>query len=282
MRQTMTKHIKVSGQIVDNDTEQMFDFFGMECTSPKMVDSILNDDDNSDPDIDTDTGDNEPEDVVVDIASNGGDVSAGSQIYTALRSYQGNVIVNVVGLAASAASVIAMAGDKVRMSPTSQLMIHKAMTSSYGNADDMNKVSSVLSKVDQSIASAYQAKTGMKQIDVLKMMQDETWMTADDAVRLGFADEIMFSNDDDNDADADDPDTDDGNDVVDQLQFAAATTPVPRKDKVDDFIKMMKMMDFLKSESDKSQHSDSNKTIVTKSDTHKSLTQQKLDSLLND
>ena len=282
----MTKHIKICGDIVDDDTAMMYDFFGMQCTSPKKVDAILNDDDpDTDTDVapDIDTGD-EPEDVVVDIASGGGDVSAGSQIYTALRSYQGPVTVNVVGLAASAASVIAMAGDKVRMSPTAQLMIHKAWSVAQGNSDDMSHESGVLSKIDQSLASAYEAKTGMKSADVLKMMQDETWMTAKDAVRLGFADSIMFDDDDDTDVDDPDTDTDDDDTNFDQLQLAAATHPIPRKDKVEEFMKMMKLMDFLDKTDTRSLTTDKPKAKATKNpiDHHTSLTQSQINSLLND
>lgn len=281
----MTKHIKICGDIVDDDTAMMYDFFGMQCTSPKKVDAILNDSPDTDTgvDPDIDTGD-EPEDVVVDIASGGGDVSAGSQIYTALRSYQGPVTVNVVGLAASAASVIAMAGDKVRMSPTAQLMIHKAWSVAQGNSDDMNHESGVLSKIDQSLASAYEAKTGMSSADVLKMMQDETWMTAKDAVRLGFADSIMFDDDDDTDVDDPDTDTDDDDTNFDQLQLAAATHPIPRKDKVEEFMKMMKLMDFLDKTDTRSLTTDKPKAKATKNpiDHHTSLTQSKINSLLND
>lgn len=282
----MTKHIKICGDIVDDDTAMMYDFFGMQCTSPKKVDAILNDDD---PDTDTDAepdignGD-EPEDVVVDIASGGGDVSAGSQIYTALRSYQGPVTVNVVGLAASAASVIAMAGDKVRMSPTSQLMIHKAWSVAQGNSDDMNHESGVLSKIDQSLASAYEAKTGMKSADVLKMMQDETWMTAKDAVRFGFADSIMFDDDDDTDVNDPDTETDDDDTDFDQLQLAAATHPIPRKDRVNQFMKMVKLMDFFDKTDTRSLTTDKPKAKAAKNpiDHHTSLTQSKINSLLND
>lgn len=262
---TMTKHIKISGDIVNDDTALMYDFFGMDCTSPKKVNDILNDDD--DPDVDTDN----VEDVVVDIASCGGDVSAGSQIYTALRSYGGNVTVNVVGLAASSASVIAMAGNTVNMSPTAQLMIHKAWTVSEGNSDDMKHKSNVLSKIDESLSNAYVAKTGMKQSDILKMMQDETWMTAKDAVRLGFADSIMFD-----DEDVDDPDAD-TDDSLDQLQFAAAAHPIPQKDKVEQFLKMMKMVDFFNEST-----APANKAENTKTYNYKSLTQNKINSLLND
>ena len=114
-----------------------------------------------------------------------------------LKNNKSNVKVNVTGLAASAASVIAMAGDTVSIAPTAQIMIHKAWTRVDGNADDLGHEAGVLSGIDKSIASAYELKTGMKQSDLLQMMSNETWLTAQDAVDKGFADEIMFVNEDD-------------------------------------------------------------------------------------
>ena len=156
----------------------MYDWFGLDYTSPSKVKTALANADD--------------EDITVNIASNGGDVFAASHIYTALKSASQNVTVNILGLAASAASVIAMAGDIVNISPTAQLMIHKAMSGSQGNADDFEQEAKVLNGVDQSIAAAYELKTGMKQSDLLQLMSNETWMTAQDAVDKGFADNIMF------------------------------------------------------------------------------------------
>ena len=116
---------------------------------------------------------------------------------TAIRDSQKNIVVNIQGLAASAASVIAMAGNTVRMSPTSQLMIHKASVSTVGNSDDLEHESEVLNGIDESIAMAYELKTGMKQTDILQLMSNETWMNAKVAVDKGFADEIMFNESDD-------------------------------------------------------------------------------------
>lgn len=173
--------IPIRGAIVDDDTAMFYDYFGMTCTSPKKVSAILNEE--------VAEGD--------DIASNGGDVFVASEIYSMLKNNASNVKVNVTGLAASAASVIAMAGDTVSIAPTAQIMIHKAWTSVDGNADDLNHEAGVLSGIDESIASAYELKTGMKQSDLLQMMSNETWLTAQDAVDKGFADEIMFVNEDD-------------------------------------------------------------------------------------
>lgn len=175
--------IDIKGDIVSNDVGEFYEWFGMSSTYPnKIQQAILNDEDNE---------------IVLDVASNGGDVFAASEIYTMLRDSQKNIVVNIQGLAASAASVIAMAGNTVRMSPTSQLMIHKASVSTIGNSDDLGHESEVLNGIDESIAMAYELKTGMKQTDILQLMSNETWMNAKVAVDKGFADEIMFNESDD-------------------------------------------------------------------------------------
>ena len=171
--------IPIKGDIIDNDTAEFYDFWGMNnYCSPNQVESALQ------------NANHQP--VTVEIASNGGDVFAGSEIYSLLKGYDNDVTVNIVGLAASAASVIAMAGDTVKIAPTAQIMIHKAWTDSQGNADDLEHQANVLGTIDQSIASAYEKKTGMGQDELLQMMSNETWLTARDAVDKGFADEIMF------------------------------------------------------------------------------------------
>lgn len=167
--------IKIKGAVVSNDDAEIYDWLGYDNVSPNAVEDALN---NSDGDVE------------VDIASGGGSVFAASEIYTMLKAYSGKVVVNIQGLAASAASVIAMAGDEINMSPTSQMMIHKASTISMGNADDFAHDSKMLDVTDQSIVNAYEAKTGMNRDDILKLMSDETWMTAQDAVDKGFADNI--------------------------------------------------------------------------------------------
>ena len=131
--------------------------------------------------------------ITVWINSPGGSVFAASEIYTMLCDYKGKVTVKIDALAASAASVIAMAGDRVLMSPTSMYMIHDPMTMAMGNAQDMEKVIETLNAVKEAILNAYVRKTGLSRAKVAKLMSDETWMDARKAVELGFADEIMFS-----------------------------------------------------------------------------------------
>ena len=137
-------------------------------------------------------------DITLWINSPGGDVFAASQIYNMLMDYKENVTVKIDGLAASAASVIAMSGTKVLMSPVSQIMIHNPMTVAIGNADEMSKAIDMLSEIKESIINAYELKTNLPRDEISKMMDSETWMNARKAVELGFADEIMYTEKDQN------------------------------------------------------------------------------------
>ena len=130
-------------------------------------------------------------DITVWINSPGGDCVAAAQIYNMLMDYKGNVTVKIDGIAASAASVIAMAGTKVLVSPVSMLMIHNPMTAAFGNSDEMQKAIEMLSSVKDSIINAYEIKTGLSRAKLSHLMDAETWMDANKAVELGCADEIM-------------------------------------------------------------------------------------------
>lgn len=129
--------------------------------------------------------------ITVWINSPGGDCVAAAQIYNMLMDYKGDVTVKIDGIAASAASVIAMAGTKVLVSPVSMLMIHNPMTAAFGNSDEMQKAIEMLSSVKDSIINAYEIKTGLSRAKLSHLMDAETWMDATKAVELGFADEIM-------------------------------------------------------------------------------------------
>ena len=131
-------------------------------------------------------------DITVWINSPGGDCVAAAQIYNMLMDYPGNVTVKIDGLAASAASVIAMAGTKVCMSPVAMLMIHNPATLAYGDQAEMEKTIGMLSEVKESIINAYEIKSGLARTKISHMMDDETWLNAKKAVELGFADEILF------------------------------------------------------------------------------------------
>lgn len=130
-------------------------------------------------------------DITVWINSPGGDCVAAAQIYNMLVDYSGNVTVKIDGMAASAASVIAMAGNKVLMSPVSMLMIHNPATIAMGDHNEMQKAIDMLSEVKESIMNAYAIKTGLSRAKLSHLMESETWMNANKAVELGFADGVL-------------------------------------------------------------------------------------------
>ena len=129
--------------------------------------------------------------ITVWINSPGGDCVAAAQIYNMLMDYKGDVTVKIDGIAASAASVIAMAGTKVLMSPVSMMMIHNPATIAFGDTAEMQKAINMLAEVKESIMNAYEIKTGMSRAKISHLMDAETWMDAHKAMELGFADEIM-------------------------------------------------------------------------------------------
>ncbi len=172
--------VKVKGTIIPSDYQDVYEWFGYEATSPKSVEKVV-------------SGLN-GEDLEVEINSGGGDIFSGSEIYTMLKSYSGKVTVKIVGLAASAASVIAMAGDVILMSPTAQMMIHNVSSSGRGDYRDMQHTADVLENANHTIANSYRIKTGLAQEELLAMMDAETWMTAQQAKEKGFVDEVMFEN----------------------------------------------------------------------------------------
>lgn len=170
------KVIPIKGTIISNNSKWIYELFEREATAPKDI--VL-----------PETG----EDVEIHINSGGGDVYAGSEIYTALRAYSGRVTVKIVGIAASAASVIAMAGDSVEISPTAQIMIHNVSSGVYGDHNALEHEATVLKGFNKSIASAYVHKTGKALPDLLELMNQTTWFDAEAAVENGFADKVMFA-----------------------------------------------------------------------------------------
>lgn len=131
--------------------------------------------------------------ITIWINSPGGDVFAAAQIYNMLMDYPHDVTVKIDALAASAASVIAMAGTKVLMSPVAMIMVHNPTTIAIGDSDEMQKAIDMLSEVKESIMNAYEIKTGISRHKISQLMDAETWMNAKEAVKLGFADEILFA-----------------------------------------------------------------------------------------
>ena len=134
-------------------------------------------------------------DITLWINSPGGDCIAAAQIYNMLSEYPGKVTVKIDGIAAPAASVIAMAGDEVMMSPVSMMMIHNPATIAYGDHVEMKKAAELLDAVKESIINAYVRKTGQGRARLSHLMDAETWMDANKAVELGFADGILFTRD---------------------------------------------------------------------------------------
>ncbi|MFA5527663.1 MAG: head maturation protease, ClpP-related [Peptostreptococcales bacterium] len=174
----MARKVNIKGPIIEDSDAWIYEWFGIAATSPKIVNDI----------VEKANG----EDLEVIINSGGGSVFAGSEIYTVLKDYSGNVLVKIVGLAASAASVIAMAGDKIKMSPTAQIMIHNVWSYAEGDYREMEHTAEILKNANKTIANAYEIKTGKTQEELLKLMDGETWMTPKQAKELGFIDEIMF------------------------------------------------------------------------------------------
>lgn len=171
--------IRIKGPIISNDDKWIYDLFDIEATSPGSVEK----------EIEKANG----QDLEVEINSGGGSVFAGSEIYTMLRSYKGGVTTRIVGLAASSASVVAMAGKKVTMSPTAQMMVHNVSASASGDYREMDHTSDILKNANTTIANAYRLKSGMSEEELLSMMDAETWLTAEKALEHKLIDEVMFS-----------------------------------------------------------------------------------------
>lgn len=171
------RRINVYGSIIPNDYKWYFDWFEEDSTCPRDVTKVL----------DEANG----EEVEVYINSPGGIIEAGSEIYTALREYKGEIKIKIVGQACSAASIIAMAGH-CEMSPTALMMVHCVSTRASGNHNDMEHMAEVLRTADDALSNAYMAKSGMSKEEVLQMMNAETWLTAEQAKAKGLIDGIMF------------------------------------------------------------------------------------------
>ncbi len=173
--------IQMNGEVIPSDYADVYDYLGYENINPKAIKQALNEANGSD--------------VELEINSPGGYVDAGSEIYTALKEYSGKVTAKITGQACSAASWIALAADRVEMSPTAQMMIHRASTISIGNSDDLASDLNALNSLDKSFVDLYSQRTGLDAQEVYRLMCNTTWMNAKEAVDKGFADEIMFQND---------------------------------------------------------------------------------------
>ncbi len=171
----MPKTIDVKGVIISGDDKWIYDWFGIENVTAQDVASQLSEANGGD--------------VVVRINSTGGDVFAGSEIYDLLASYSGNLLIRIVGMAASAASVIACAGES-EIAPTGMLMIHNVQSYAAGDYRDMEHSAETLREANRAIMAAYRQKTGLSEQELLAMMDDETYISAEKAVEKGFVDRI--------------------------------------------------------------------------------------------
>lgn len=171
------KQIDIRGVIIPDDDLWIYDWFEMDATSPSVVRNALNE------------ANGDSVDVVIN--SGGGDVMAGCEIYTLLREYYGKVMIKIHSMAASAAAVIAMAGES-EMSPVAQLMIHNVSGGARGDHRDMDHCAEILRNANRALASAFVAKTGKSESEILELMNRETWYTAEQAVKDGFVDRVMF------------------------------------------------------------------------------------------
>lgn len=168
--------LKINGDIVGNDWKEIYDWFGLECSTPGDVQKAL---------TELPKGDR----LQVKINSGGGEVMAGQEMYSMLRN-RNDVDIEVESMAASAASVIAMAGHST-ISPVGMLMIHCVSAGRVsGNHQDMEKMAETLRTYDEALANAYAVKTGRPKDEILRLMNEETWLTAERAVELGFVDAI--------------------------------------------------------------------------------------------
>lgn len=173
-----TVELRIEGDIVDDGDLWIYEWFGEPATAPNAFKDQLKE--------------FSGQDLTVWIDSYGGSVFAGASIYNALKEHKGKVTVKVDGKAMSAASVIAMAGDEVHISPVAVMMIHNPLTGAYGDMHDLRKVADILDTVKESIVNAYVNKTGKTAEEISSMMDDETWMSANVAVKDGFADSVLY------------------------------------------------------------------------------------------
>lgn len=173
----MPRKINIKGVIIPNSYKWFYNWFKEDSTCPNDVQKVLDEANGGD--------------VECYINSPGGVIEAGSEIYTILRSYKGEVKIYIVGQACSAASIIAMARH-CEMSPTALMMVHCVSTRASGNHADMEHTAEVLRTADDALSNAYMAKSGMSKEEVLEMMEKETWLTAEQAKERGLIDGIMF------------------------------------------------------------------------------------------
>lgn len=170
--------LRIEGDIISDDDVWFYEWFGLVATSPNAFKTAL--------------GEHADKDITVWIDSFGGDVFAAAGIYNALKEHKGKVTVKVDGKAISAASIIAMAGSEIHMSPMSIMMIHNPLTYADGDSRVMRQTAGVLDEVKETLINAYQMKTKKSRNKISEMMDNETWMSAKTAMKEGFADGMLY------------------------------------------------------------------------------------------
>lgn len=173
--------LRIDGEIVDDDDSWLYEWLGLQHTAPNAFRQEL--------------AKYKGKNLTVWIDSIGGAVWAAAGIYNALMEHKGKVTVKIDGKALSAASIIAMAGDEVLMSPAAVMMIHNPWVHAAGDAAELRHVAGVLDEIKEAIINAYEIKTGLSRSEISRLMDEETWMSAKKAVELGFADGILYAND---------------------------------------------------------------------------------------
>jgi ATP-dependent Clp protease protease subunit len=170
--------LRIDGEIVSDDDAWFYEWFDIAVTTPNAFREAL--------------AEHKGKTITVWIDSWGGDVFAAAGMFNALKEHKGKIIVKVDGKAVSAASVVAMAGDEIHMSPVSVMMIHNPWTRAKGEAKDMRQAAAVLDEVKETILNAYQMRTGRSRAEISKLMDNETWMSAKTAIAEGFCDHILY------------------------------------------------------------------------------------------
>ncbi len=173
----MKRRIDIRGVLIPNDYKWIYDFFGIDATCPRDVKNVID-------------AAQQGDEIEVYINSGGGIIDVGSEIYTMLRG-RDNVKIYITGEACSAASVVAMAGY-CEMSPTALMMVHCVSTQAKGNHSTMEHTAETLRTADRALSTAYIAKTGKSEDEILEMMERETWLTAEQAKEKGLVDAVMF------------------------------------------------------------------------------------------
>lgn len=174
----MKHKINIRGVMIPNDYKMYYDWFGEDSTCPRDIQKVID-------------AFQDGDEIEVYINSPGGVIDVGSEIYTLLRSHADSVRIIITGEACSAASIVAMAAH-CTMAPTALMMVHCVSTGVRGNHSDMEHTAEVLRTADKALCSAYVAKSGMSEQEALEMMENETWLTAEDAKERGLIDAIMF------------------------------------------------------------------------------------------